>query len=550
MKKMIQMKYFAFIAVMVFFISCSKEDKKLNTDQAIVSIKLAGVENNISKLGKNNGASQVSETEAVQQFEIAFDSKIKIVARLEPVNGTAVNNTIPIKKKGQTPKAAATINDLPVGTMYRVIAYNNAGAFVESKDYTVGTTLSTDDTFKLTPGQNYTFVAYSVGTAVKADLDNVMPSGDFSTAKYNNVDGNKHFMYYVEPAKSYAEGMTTLNIVLKHQFSQISTVLNLGSQITGTFGNISASIKPHLSNVNINVNGPVVDFTNGTPATNGALMNFTLGANGRSATAETIICAADQTATGGGTLTFSTLTINGQTKSNLVISGLKIVPGGRYILTFNIATFTPDNIINVGDLNWAPGNLVYSLDGQGNPVYSFALTNDAFGNYWFPEYSKPKVLGGSDQGPSDGINGPKLDPCSLVLPLNTWRLPAQSEMDILKTRTDAGGADNPENMNNYDPARFVDTYDGTVGTHLGMFFGNQGTPGTNRDKYLYLPYGGAYHNEDTRNNTLGTEGYYLVSSPGGIKQLFMTGVKNDVGYGMSTGNVAGTTACQIRCVKN
>ncbi|MFA4978711.1 MAG: hypothetical protein WC589_14445, partial [Sphingobacterium sp.] len=143
-------------------------------------------------------------------------------------------------------------------------------------------------------------------------------------------------------------------------------------------------------------------------------------------------------------------------------------------------------------------------------------------------------------------------------PLGTWRLPNEGEIQALIDRTapkqGGKGQDNSNLQATWNPARYVDYYNGSSTTPLGMFFGVNtdqpvNFPVNQRDKYLFFAFRGYYPN-DNNGSVIGKEGAYMVTATGGgYKTLHMTGVAKDIGYGIGWRAAASTEAVQIRCVK-
>jgi len=111
-------------------------------------------------------------------------------------------------------------------------------------------------------------------------------------------------------------------------------------------------------------------------------------------------------------------------------------------------------------------------------------------------------------------------------------------------------------VNAYDPARWVDRYDQTANTSIGIFFGTQKYP-EDRNNHLFITFGGAYIQENGNGSSIGSQGYYLLSEGSGYAQWHLTGSVGQVSYGISTrslnlseGQADVNTAYQIRCVKN
>lgn len=468
-----------------------------------IKINLAGTQ--FQNLGNQliKGSSKSNIVQSSQQKVIALDKSYKLTATL--TLESAHLDRQEIEKRSATGLKAkslsvqgSTQSNLPNGTKYRILLYDATGDFVEYKDYEVGAPLTSNDSFRVIPGQDYTFVGYSVGGTDSNELNDIMPTGSFSNAMFKDVNGNGHFMYYIKPASSYQDGLTTLDIILRHQFSQVKTIVQLDDAVSGELDFIEATIVPHLNKVNVSVRNGVPDFDNGSMS-NGAVVNFTNASNKRSAEATTIITASDQTSNGGGILAISSIRIDGKTNSQVPpVEGLKIIPGGRYTLTLNVTKFTPDEPVGIelGGRIWATGNLVYD---RSTEVYSFAAAGE-HGDYWFQNYWRPKRLDISNPNPTDPHNGPReqrADPCSKVLPLGTWRLPNENDFKAIAS----------PNSTTLPFDRYVGNYNG-AGTNIGMFINTAADPGEDRADYLFFPFAGYYANSSS-NTGMNVSGHFL-----------------------------------------
>lgn len=543
--------HFVLIIISILLFSCSKKNENYGDGMATIKIQFAGTEavNIDNKVQKKLSSSHTGLTHTIynpiQQIEVPLNNKYKMIATLTPEKSedstSSVTKSASIVPKNKVQTISDVQSDLPVGTKYRVLVYSASGSLIEYKDYSVGMTLTSENSFRVPIGENYTFVAYSIGTASTEDLDNIMPGGNFSNALFENVNGNQHFMYYIKPASSYPDGLTTLNIVLKHQFSQIKTIINLDNQVNGTISEIQALIRPHLNSVDIKVDGSAPDYTNGSVSVSGAIAEFVNDSNNRSAMATTIITAPDQTSTGGGTLLITSITIDGETSTHIPpVTGLKIVPGGRYTLTLNVKEFTPDGDIDIdyGDVTWALGNLKYDAN---TGIYSFAETSGDYGDYWFPGYDLPKRLDIANPNPDNpgNVNGQAGDPCKKVFPLNAWRLPKDSEYrSTVKPSGD------------YFPRkRYIGPYDGP-GTNTGMYLDTYEHPGVAYKLYMFFSFAGSYNNNPSNVSQRTTNGYYLATSSSNPNTYKMMQFGNNINTAEIAASIDPKTAMQIRCVRN
>ncbi len=418
--------------------------------------------------------------------------------------------------EGETPKKK-TVQALPNGTTYRVIAYKNSVStsnWVASKQFTVGT--ATDNIFTFSSGGSYIFVCYSFSNTSNLPFD-----GSTGTL-LSNVSGDVDLLYKQIPlAITNGTGATqnVLSIVLAHEFSRMKVIFN--SEI----GNITAlsnlSFSPHYASANLDLASPTALTYNGSPTAKNFSIPTTLG----STSVETSYSLFSLPSS-SGTLTIGSITVNGATRNNISLN-YNIAPGKSYTISLNLTGLTAYG------LTWSSGNLAYN---STTGTYSFAAA-DGFGDYWFLNYLKPKKLDGSNQSAASNINGSSGDPCKKVAPINTWRLPTKGELTNSLTATDANGA-----TTNYLPLRYLaDHYNSSSNsTNPGMFLGTQTDPGSSRANYVFYPYAGIYYNNNI-NSAINTGGYYLTSD----------------GYYLQIGNIwtyqfnpnATDNAASIRCIK-
>ncbi|WP_343320987.1 FimB/Mfa2 family fimbrial subunit [Sphingobacterium multivorum] len=512
------------LALALFVSACNKDNNvaiseettvRLNIGQAYAKadpVKTAAV-------GRNYAS-------AVQTVEIPFDNQYTLVATLTAE--TAASSSLKASNRAATVSTGSEQDPLKQGTIYYVAIFDAAGNYKETKSFTQG---NAAPEFKIDQGK-YTFVVYASGT--NKTLPSIAVGATLASVNFEGLTADKDFMLDQVPFEVKA-GQNVLNADLEHLFSQVTmkfdaSALGTVTSISGaTIAPSNASVDVALASGALTFNGAANPVAFNLKNTSGAIINSD----------STFITTA---ATANGTIVLSGVSIGGSAAKNLSKGGWNIKPGVKYQLDI---TLKKPIEVNIGDEVWALGNLTYALDGDGNPVYSFAKTNDTYGNYWFSDYAKPKVFDVNNQRPTRDINGAAQDPCSLVLPVNTWRLPTADEINQLINNTNSGGKDNPHDVNAWAPARYVDTYDGTLNTNLGMFFGKQGNPGADRYKFLYLPYGGSY-NDNNSGDGMGSQGLYLLA---GNQRLQMTGSKGDAGWSINVGPAEANYAYQIRCVR-
>lgn len=481
------------------FSGCQKSEE-MNSGEKMASVK-------VNLTGISDEESSTKGTEKLAKQITQLDDGVSLVSSI-------------IQEKASTQK---TVQNLPDGTTYRVIVYKNsvsASNWVTSKQFSVGTT--TDNIFSLASGGSYIFVCYSLNNTSDLPFD-----GSTGTV-LNGIDGNVDLLYK-QVTMNITDGtgpsQNVLEIVFAHAFSRIKVKFN--SEI----GNITAlsnlSFSPHYASANLNLAAPTTLTYNGSAGSKNFTLPTTLGST-LAETGYTLFCLPSS----AGTLLIGSITVNGITKNNLTLN-YNIAPGKSYTITLTLTGLTAYGV------TWAPGNLVYN---PATGVYSFT-TADGYGDYWFYNFLKPKIIGTSDtyQAPSTENNGGPGDPCSKVLPENTWHLPTTSEMNNLITATNSTGASSGWQPIRYQAAHYYSNTTAGDKTNPGLFLGIQVHPETKRANYLFLPFAGGYYNSN-ENNTVDL-GLFLVS--GGTYYLQAGNI-----YTLQFINSTPNNAFPIRCVKS
>lgn len=510
------------LALALFISSCNKDTNEVINGNSTVSLQIGQTYAKDEPVkAASVGRSYAS---AIQTAEIPFDNEYTLVATLTPVSSSNAASGLKAANRAAAVNTGNEENELKQGTVYYVAIFDAAGNYKETKNFTQG---SNSADFAIAKG-NYTFLIYASGT--NKALPTITAGATLSTVNFTGLQADQDFMLDQVEFEVKA-GQNVLTAKLEHLFTQVALKFDT-SELTGATTIAGATITPSNENVNVTLANGALSYSTGSKT---VPFNLPVKTGKVILSDNAFITTA---ATSNGTIALSGVSINGSAPRNISKSDWTLRPGVKYVLEYKLRS--PISV-NIGGQVWALGNLTYS-----NGVYGFAKTNDAYGNYWFPGFQKPKVFGvvdrvtNNNQSPSVAINGGSVDPCSLVLPLNTWKLPTKANFDNLIAKTAQNGVDNPKTPDLYGVGRYQGSWDGTNNTNVGIFFGTQINPTTNRNNYFYLPFGGAYINNND-GDSIGKQGYYLLEDN---NQFHFTDI-----WGVSTGSAEPSAAYQIRCVK-
>ncbi|MET7063344.1 hypothetical protein ABTU95_16070, partial [Elizabethkingia miricola] len=284
-----------------------------------VKVNLASIESEETPVFQASAGKTGVSTVSPQQTKISLDDDNFVMATLTPQS-----NTSSLASQAQAsinPVAAATPTDLGIGVRYKVAVYDASGNYVTEKEfaYKNGET----DGFLLNGGQNYTFVAYSVNSA--SSTPSINNGGTLANAKLSGISGD--LMYFKKNMTVTGNGVNSLDIVLKHQYSQITTKLD-ARQV----GNISAVTNATISPANSSAD---ISFATDALTYNGSInqpVSFS-AQNLPIATSSATQVISNTTTT--GQLNLGTVTVDGVSKS-MTIDKLKITPGVKYNLNLRL----------------------------------------------------------------------------------------------------------------------------------------------------------------------------------------------------------------------
>ncbi|MCL1674706.1 hypothetical protein [Elizabethkingia meningoseptica] len=304
-----------------------------NNSQYNVQVNLAGVETieetPVLQASASTGKSGISAT-GVQQTVIPFDGETTVTATLVPQVSTSVKSSAQASVNPMAAVVQPGPTELAIGTKYKVAVYDSKGNFLQEKEFTYQK--NETDGFNLNGDQNYTFVAYSVNSTTSSPTIN--NGGTLANAKLSAINGD--LMYFKKNVTVTGNGPNRLDVVLKHQYSQIKTTLD-ARQV----GNISAVTSPAITpaSSSADISFATDALTYNAPITGGQIVTFpTL--NQQTVTSNPTQVIANTTTT--GELNIGTVTIDGVSKNNMKISNLKITPGVKYDLNLRFGPCRQD----------------------------------------------------------------------------------------------------------------------------------------------------------------------------------------------------------------
>lgn len=452
------LKKISTIILISLLFSCSKKTDPVNKNLGEVIVKFNTSINNLnqglihSSNSKSSSDSHSSTTELNQDYIM--------IATIKPIsNIDKIKNPSNIVQK-ENNRAATT--QLGEGIIYKLIVYNADGSYKTFRNYTRGNEEAADP-LSLKIGSNYTFIAFSLNSNSRNDLDAVFID---STVNLSNakliIPGNPDLLYFKMPNKTIQESPDNfISIVFDHQFVEVSTIIDV-SQTGYSINALTADYQVDKNTATLNLNDNTIvrssnSFTKNiifdyfpSSVNNGSISNSIA----KSRTSQLLNTGNDERlinitalTIGGiaGTLTPRTIPIPFPT-------GVTMLPGHKYTLTVEIApndrtlTHHDQDAVQINGKIWMRYNLgapgitnnnsnpdVPGLDIQGNyyqwgkkDAMATGIENTANGNYngttitdvnYFNSWNK-----GTEELPIKGDN----DPCP-----DYFRIPTTAEYNTL-----------------------------------------------------------------------------------------------------------------------
>lgn len=333
-------KLLLFPLILIFLVSCGKVDSQNVTGQeASLRVSLEGLDFD-SETQLQASTKQLDNQEGATHIQYA-DGDFRIESQLLTEN-TSKNINL---SNGNKQNSQAALKELGDKIRYRLLVYAENGNLEAASNYTYGSE-SEENAIFLRTNVNYTFVV--VSSRSTSSVPTVTNESQLSNATIQNV--NADLLYWSKKMKLNV-GLNFLAAKLKPQFSEITTTLRMDENMTGAITSIGSPVfKPVRNTISLKLSDGVLTY--GTVNNSGKTVSFpSLGSNGLRTVTATPTTLIHNTVT-NATLNFGTLQVDGETKSNITISGLSIKPGHRYNLILTLKTCTKEVAGNSG-LDWS-----------------------------------------------------------------------------------------------------------------------------------------------------------------------------------------------------
>lgn len=324
--------------ITIFFTACEKTQIEYsNEGEALVNINVDGFdfESETQLLATTNTTPSSQKSPIHIQY-----AKDGFYIESQLVNGSVSSQKTHINNKGNL---NAGLKELDSQVRYLLLVYNEKGNLAASREYVYGQE-TLEKALALNSNTLYTFIVVSSrSTTYVPSVKNISSLED---AEVVNV--NADLLYWSKKTK-LSPGDNFLAARLKPQFSEITTTLQMDPNMTGSITAISKAVfNPVAQEVSLKLANGSLSY--GTLNNTGKQATFpSLGSGSRQITSlpTTLI----HSETNSASLTFGSLQVDGETKTNITVAGLSIKPGHRYHLILTLKTCTEDVKGNPG-LDW------------------------------------------------------------------------------------------------------------------------------------------------------------------------------------------------------
>lgn len=479
-----------FLLALSLLTACNGEDEpnaEPNTpqdQQVLLNVSAPGISN------ANENQEITRSAGALQTVTVSAGNGLTMEATLEPNTAVTRSNT----------------TALNAGVCYRIIAYKqddvSAEGYISHGDFVAGGS-GTNTELRVPAGSTYTFVCYSLNSTAS------LPAFNAEQAQIT-ADPQTDDLLYARFNQAITTTAKTLAFTFKHQFSLITVVAD-ATQPRADVVSITAALAPCYT--------AALNLATGAMAATEAsyYRSIPWGVISSAQTVSANPCTVFTSGSHAITVSIGSVALG---QASNIRTNLTATFGSQ---TMNLGTQYTLRIKFKGTA-WADGNLTYNSGTYAiaaTPEYYSATWNG--GDYWNWCVLDPTNYTGYGSSYDYATN----DPCRLVTPTGTWRMPTKAEFEELTGRGSVAG-----------------TRNGTQGRYFGTT--SVAAVTARPDEYVFLPSAG-YRNSSTQNlNDSGMMGRYWSASPEGSSAGQFMGF--DAGY-LFTGGINGNTGFSIRCVE-
>ncbi|MFZ4263314.1 hypothetical protein ACFRAE_14840 [Sphingobacterium sp. HJSM2_6] len=334
----------------ILFSGCEKSlDSQRSVGGASISVKDVFFEEDNTDMDPNSSNDEFgykSQSKKLGLIAFSHGRNIEVTLESNEPDPEAPRKVFASNRNGSNnQKAVIEQNLLPRNVRYHLLVYNEDGEYEDERILNYRENDNNTE-FVLDGGVEYTFIAVSIGKS--RSLPTIAGKNHLNTVKV--VDCEDDLMVFRKKIK-LNEGTNFLDIVLKHRFSALITKLSIDPNTTGrltVLNNVKAEPGVKSASMNLGTDNQEITYSSDN-STNSYLTFPSVGSGVRSITSSQKLIINPLTNT--GTLTFGKITIDGDTKTNLVISDIKIRPGVKYKLHLNFRTCTQD-VTGASGLDW------------------------------------------------------------------------------------------------------------------------------------------------------------------------------------------------------
>ncbi|MFD2599384.1 hypothetical protein ACFSQ3_10510 [Sphingobacterium corticis] len=377
-------------------ISCSKNTQNdLGDEEGTASISVSIASETFEGAESFGNRAATNTTSHVENFETYnsitdVGNDMMLIAKLEEQKDTVESGISTLKSaKIGSSKANFVQKDLDSGIRYKVAVFDQSGEFITERDYTRGKESTTRELW-LDHGKTYTFIVYSVNSPriEDAGMPGIVFVGGSRTLKAATMvaPGSGQLLYFRQQLTVYRNQINRLDIILRHKFTRITTILNTSA--TGYLPReINSSFVPHYSTVSMDLETGVLRRTGNLEGAV-ARRTFNLATSTAAHSSNTVSFSTDINHDDNTTTSFviSSLKVGELTLNNLTpFKTLPVRAGIRYNLYLNLVPkdeyLTHANLpaVRIGGTIWALHNLGANTATNGREE---TISQDAHGNFY------------------------------------------------------------------------------------------------------------------------------------------------------------------------